>query len=127
MKKVILSVALILGIVGATNARIQDQGQVQQDRTTVISTQSQDDGFKDVKLEDLNEKVQAAISVVAENYTIDVLQYNAEKQITKVGATKKDDQSKKTFYFDAEGNEITMDAAPVQPEKIEEESEEILW
>jgi len=64
MKKVILSVALILGIVGATNARIQDQGQVQQDRTTVISTQSQDDGFKDVKLEDLNEKVQAAISVV---------------------------------------------------------------
>jgi len=33
-------------------------------RTTVISTQSQDDGFKDVKLEDLNEKVQAAISVV---------------------------------------------------------------
>jgi alpha-galactosidase len=127
MKKVILSVALILGIVGATNARIQDQGQVQQDRTTVISTQSQDDGFKDVKLEDLNEKVQAAISVVAENYTIDVLQYNAEKQITKVEATKKDDQSKKTFYFDAEGTEITMDAAPVQPEKIEEESEEILW
>ena len=46
--------------------------------------------------------------VVAENYTIDVLQYNAEKQITKVEATKKDDQSKKTFYFDAEGNEITM-------------------
>ena len=75
----------------------------------------------------MNEKVQAAISVVAENYTIDVLQYNAEKQITKVEATKKDDQSKKTFYFDAEGNEITMDAAPVQPEKIEEESEEILW
>lgn len=124
MKKVILSVALIFGIIGATQAQNQNNGQIQQDQTTVISNQSQDNGFKDVKLEELNEKVQAAIQALAESYQVNAIQYNEEKQITKIEATKKDDQSKKTFYFDAEGKEIIMDTAPVQSEKSEE-SEEI--
>ena len=123
MKKVILSVALILGIIGATQAQNQNNGQIQQDQTTVISNQSQDNGFKDVKLEELNEKVQAAIRALAESYEIDSLQFNEAKQITKVEATKKDDQSKKTFYFDVEGNEITMDITSEQAEKTDESKE----
>jgi len=120
MKKVILSVALMLGILGATQAQSQNKDQIRQDQTTVISHQSQDNGFKDVKLEELNEKVQAAIRALAESYEINSLQFNEAKQITKVEATKKDDQSKKTFYFDVEGNEITMDTASEQAEKTDE-------
>jgi len=123
MKKVILSVALMLGIIGATQAQSQNKGQIRQDQTTVITHQSQDNGFKDVKLEELNEKVQAAIRALAESYEIDSLQFNEAKQITKVEATKKDDQSKKTFYFDVEGNEITMDTASEQAEKTDESKE----
>ncbi|MFZ6036987.1 MAG: hypothetical protein ACOYU1_01895 [Bacteroidota bacterium] len=69
----------------------------------------QDDGFVEVKLEDLNEKVQEAVRTISETYELNSLQYNAEKQITKVEATKKDDQSKKTFYLDKDGVETTMD------------------
>ncbi|HOV71897.1 MAG TPA: hypothetical protein PLO31_06785 [Dysgonamonadaceae bacterium] len=123
MKKVILSVALMLGIIGATQAQSQNKGQIRQDQTTVITHQSQDNGFKDVKLEELNEKVQAAIRALAESYEIDSLQFNEAKQITKVEATKKDDQSKKTFYFDVEGNEITMDTTSEQAEKTDESKE----
>lgn len=123
MKKVILSVALMLGIIGATQAQSQNKGQIRQEQTTVITHQSQDNGFKDVKLEELNEKVQAAIRTLAESYEIDSLQFNEAKQITKVEATKKDDQSKKTFYFDVEGNEITMDITSEQAEKTDESKE----
>jgi KaiC/GvpD/RAD55 family RecA-like ATPase len=123
MKKVILSVALMLGIIGATQAQSQNKGQIRQEQTTVITHQSQDNGFKDVKLEELNEKVQAAIRALAESYEIDSLQFNEAKQITKVEATKKDDQSKKTFYFDVEGNEITMDITSEQAEKTDESKE----
>jgi hypothetical protein len=123
MKKVILSVVFILGILGAAQAQSQNKDQIRQDQTTVISHQSQDNGFKDVKLEELNEKVQAAIRALAESYEINSLQFNEAKQITKVEAIKKDDQSKKTFYFDVEGNEITMDTASEQAEKTDESEE----
>lgn len=124
MKKVILSVVLILGIGVAANAHIQNRDHIQQDQKTVSAQQPQNDGFKEVKFEELNEKVQAAVRIVAESYEINSLQYNKEKQITKVEATKKDDQSKKTFYFDVDGNEIIMDADPIQPEKVEEWEDE---
>ena len=65
--------------------------------------------FVEVKLEDLNEKVQEAVRTISETYELNSLQYNAEKQITKIEATKKDDQSKKTFYLDKDGVETTMD------------------
>jgi hypothetical protein len=71
-----------------------------------------DDGFVNVKFEDLNEKVQAAVRTLIEQYDINLLQYNAEKKITKVTATSKDDQSEKIVYFDDEGKEVTLDAAP---------------
>jgi predicted Zn-dependent protease len=72
---------------------------------------SQDSDFVDVKFEELNEKVQAAVRVIDQTYYLNALQYNSEKQITKVEATKKDDNSKKTFYLDAEGNEIEMETS----------------
>ena len=83
------------------------------------SDASQDSDFVNIKFEELNEKVQAAIRAINQTYELNSLQYNAEKQITKVEATKKDDQSKKTFYLDKDGVEITMDQSsePVQNTK----------
>ena len=108
MKKVILSIAFVaaglftLSTIQAANTTNGQPG---------IEVTSNDDGFVDVKFDALNKKVQAAVRVVAQEYELNALKYNAEKQLTKVEATKKEDQSKKTFYFDAEGKELVMEEA----------------
>ncbi|WP_294069612.1 hypothetical protein, partial [Proteiniphilum sp. UBA1028] len=76
------------------------------------ATQQKEDGFANVKFEDLNEKVQQAVRKLIDKYDINALQYHAEKKITKVTATDKENQSVKTVYFDDEGKEITPEAAP---------------
>lgn len=77
-----------------------------------FTAMQQEDGFVNVKFEDLNEKVQAAVRSMLDQYDINVLQYDAEKKITKVTATNKEDQSEKIVYLDDEGKEVTLDAAP---------------
>ncbi|MDO5523738.1 MAG: hypothetical protein Q4G48_06805 [Bacteroidia bacterium] len=114
MKKVILSIALIAGIFAVTNVQAANTITEQ----PIIEVIVDDDGYVDVKFEDLNEKVQEAVTGVAQEFDLNVLQYNAEKQLTKVEATKKDDQTKKTFYFDAEGAEVVPEAE--QQEQREE-------
>lgn len=110
MKKVILSIAFVAGLGVMTNA-----GAV-----NVVNEQSSvamflgDDGFVDVPLENLNEKVQASVKALEAEYDVTALKYNAEKQLTKVKATKKEDQSEKVFYFDADGKEVKMDTAPAE-------------
>ena len=82
----------------------------------------EDDRFTDIKFEELNEKVQAAVNALGETYTVDSLKYNAEKQVTKVKATSKVDQSSKVFYFNNEGVEIVWEK-PVLNIEVEEEKE----
>lgn len=84
----------------------------QQAPSAEIFAAMQDDGFVNVKFEDLNEKVQAAVRSMLDQYDINVLQYDAEKKITKVTATNKEDQSEKIVYLDDEGKEVTLDTAP---------------
>lgn len=78
-------------------------------------------GFVEVQLQDLSETVQAAISNYTQDYDIKALKYNAEKQLTKVKLTKKDDQSIKTVYLDAEGKEVE---APAKKKEKEQEAVE---
>lgn len=118
MKKVILSIALVAGIfatanIQATNSTIEQP---------IVEIIFDDDGFVDVKFEDLNEKVQEAVRGIAQEYDLNALRYNAEKQITKVVATSKEDQSQKTIYFDAEGKETTFEE-PAQEEAVEQQQE----
>jgi len=80
----------------------------------------QDDGFADITFESLTEKVQAAVRAVAETHELNVLQYNAEKKLTKLVATNKEDQSSKTFYFNNEGEETTLDSTPAETQTQEE-------
>ena len=68
-----------------------------------------DDGFVTIKLEDLNENVQKAVLALTQNYELDSLKYNSQKQVTKVEATSKEGQATKVVYFDNEGKEILLD------------------
>lgn len=120
MKKVILSVAIIAGMLIATNIQ---KVQAIQEQPSVTMIQG-DDGFVDVKLEDLSEVVQVSINAFAQEYDIKALKYNAEKQLTKVKLIKKDDQSLKVVYLDAEGKEVEK-PAPQEQEVQKEQQEEI--
>ena len=95
------------------------QEEVQQP-SAEMSYVRQDDGFADITFESLNEKVQAAVRAVAETHELNVLQYNAEKKLTKLVATNKEDQSSKTFYFNNEGEETTLDSTPAETQTQEE-------
>ncbi len=95
------------------------QEEVQQPSAETVYVR-QDDGFADITFESLNEKVQAAVRAVAETHELNVLQYNAEKKLTKLVATNKEDQSSKTFYFNNEGEETTLDSTPAETQTQEE-------
>ncbi|WP_185140257.1 hypothetical protein [Proteiniphilum sp. X52] len=119
MKKVILSIAIIAGMLITTNVQ---QAQASQQQATVAVV-LENDGFVDVQLQDLSEAVQAAISAFAQEYDIKALKYNAEKQLTKVELTKKDDESERVVYLDAEGKEVEAPATTEESETIEQEQE----
>lgn len=118
MKKVILSVAIITGLVISTNVQKVHAIDEQPSVTMILG----DDGFVDVQLQDLSEAVQAAVSAFTQEYDITALKYNAEKQLTKVKLTKKDDQSEKVVYLDAEGKEVQAPEKTEETESVEQET-----
>ncbi|HBG41286.1 MAG TPA: hypothetical protein DDW85_07715, partial [Porphyromonadaceae bacterium] len=125
MKKVILSITLFAAGLFATSTAIQAADAINSN-LVAISVQ-QDDGFTDVKLEELPEAVQAAINALAGEYDVKTLKYHAEKQVTKVEAIKKADQSSEVLYFDAEGKQTTWEEVPEQEvkEEVQEPSAEM--
>ncbi|NLU30055.1 MAG: hypothetical protein GXX03_09425 [Bacteroidales bacterium] len=125
MKKVILSIALAAsGIFTSTSVQAANTVNTTNEKP-IIEVTLDDDGFVDVKFEELNEKVQAAINALKETYDIDVIKYNAEKQITKVKVTNKEDQSQKKIYFDNEGVETPWEEL-VKDIEQETKTEEVL-
>lgn len=120
MKKIILSIALIAGVF--TTTAVQASTQVIE--KPIIEITSDDDGFVNIKFEELSEKVQEAVRALVQNYDLNALKFNTEKQLTKVEATKKEDQTQKVFYFDAEGNEVVLES-PQEEETVTQEQEEI--
>lgn len=104
MKKIILSIAIIAGVITTTSIQTADAGE-----RPIVNSVYDNDGFVDVKLEDLNEQVQAAINELTSEYGIQALKYSSEKQLTKVKLTKRDDQSSKTVYFSDEGEQVEND------------------
>jgi hypothetical protein len=78
-----------------------------------------DDGFVEVKLEELSPVVQAAVNALTQEYEVKALKYNAEKQLTKVVGTSKEDKSEKTFILNEKGEEVKPDAAPAEKEVTE--------
>lgn len=114
MKTMMLAVALMMGV----SAFAIEEMPVLPERTmmTVVQVgQTTPDGFVPVKVEDLNEKVVAALKVYAETNDITALAYNAEKKLTKVSLTSKADGAQKVVVLDDEGKEYTGSLdAPVE-------------
>lgn len=118
MKKMILTIAMIAGMTAICNIQtLQAVSQFQ------IESVSQDEnGFVEVKLEELTPEVQEAVKAMLVDYDLKMLKYNAEKQLTKVVLTSKEDQSEKKVILDAQGKEVSKDpVAKEEPEKVEEQ------
>ncbi|MFA5734093.1 MAG: hypothetical protein WCZ71_03115 [Proteiniphilum sp.] len=105
MKKVILSFALIAGMTAMTNIQTLSAS----NRFQTEATAQDDNGFVEVKLEELAPAVREAVKALLADYDLKVLKYNAEKQLTKVVLTSKQDQSEKKVFLDAEGKEVSKD------------------
>ena len=101
MKKMILSIAVIAGMFLMTNLN-----NVNASEKPTISIVTENDGFVEVDLKDLNEKVQASINELANEYDVKSIKYNTEKQLTKVVLIKKDDQSTKKVYLNDNGEKV---------------------
>ncbi len=107
MKKIIFSIALIMsGLCFFVQAQDNVQGQVKEDTVSQTIVNQTDDGFKEIKLEELNEKVQAAIKTYENEYTVKALAYNVEKKQTKVTLLSKTDQSEKVVLLNEDGTVV---------------------
>ncbi len=107
MKRIILSVAMVTGICFFCNAQTQQATQAA-NKTEVQSTvvQSKNDGFKEVKMENLNPKVQEAINKNYATLKVKSLAYNAEKKLTKVTfVSTSANQPEKIVILNEEGKE----------------------
>ncbi len=118
MKKMILTIAMIAGMTAICNIQtLQAVSQFQ------IESVSQDEnGFVEVKLEELNPEVQTDVNALLVDYHLKVLKHNAEKQLTKVVLISKQDQSEKKVLLDEKGIEVIKDPiVKEQAETVEEQ------
>lgn len=106
MKLMMLAIAVVFG----TSAYASEKSvSFEMDSVATVS-QSNDEGYVDVKFEDLNEKVQTAVRGYTELYDVTSLAYNAEKKLTKVTLSLKADQTVKIVILDDEGKETSGEA-----------------
>src|SRR5690554_6447011 len=111
MKKVILTIALATSMITVSNVQEMNAMDLQPTATIISGDITGEDGFIEVKLEELSPAVQVAVNALTQEYDVKALKYNAEKQLTKVKLIKKEDKSKKTVYFDIEGKEVKKEPA----------------
>lgn len=101
-----MAVALIVGTTAFAN--VESTSTIDINEVSIVQTN--DDGYASVKLEELNEKVQATIQTYVETYEVAELTYHAERKLTKVTLVDRTDHSEKVVVLDDEGKE-TEDAA----------------
>jgi hypothetical protein len=100
MKKVILFAALLTGCVAFANARFTVS------ENTVTSELTIND-YKEVALADLSEVVQNAVKELAgDTYTVKKVEFDAEKELTRVTLAEKENGNEKTVILNKEGKEV---------------------
>lgn len=105
MKKVLVAVAVMASV----SAFVYAQSSVTEPVASAIemsAVEGEDDVYKDVKLEDLNQAVQTTINGYNDQYTVKSIGYNEEKKQTKVVLTPKDGAGDKEVILDDAGKEI---------------------
>jgi ABC-type glycerol-3-phosphate transport system substrate-binding protein len=104
MKKVILLVALITGTIAAANAATALETNT---KVTIETATTDNDGYKEVKLDELSQVVQASIKALAgETYVISKVEYSAELELVRATLTSKEDQQVKVVLIDKNGKEV---------------------
>ena len=100
MKRIILCAALLVGCVTFANAwTISSE--------TVSTVQITDNDYKEVALADLSQVVQNAVKELAgEDYDVKKVEFNAEKEFTKVTFLKTEDNTEKVVILNKEGKEV---------------------
>ena len=104
MKKVILLVALITGTIAAANA---ETALVSNTKATIVTTTTDNDGYKEVKLDELSQVVKTSIKALAgETYVISKVEYSAEQELVRATLTSKEDQQLKVVLIYKNGKEV---------------------
>jgi len=102
MKKVILCAALMIGCVAFANAQFTVSSE-----ETVSTVQVTNGDYKEVILADLSEVVQEAVKNLAgEVYEIKKLEFDAERELTKVTLAQKEDGGEKVVILNKDGKEV---------------------
>ena len=101
MKKVVLFAAILIGCVVFANARIT----VSSENTAILQVTT--DEYKEVAMADLNQIIQDAVKELAgETYDVKKVEFDAEKELTKITLLNKEDESEKTVILNKEGKEV---------------------
>lgn len=118
-KKIILSITIIAGMFLFSNhSDLNAKG-----KTIISIVDDDDDGFIEVNLQDLNEKVQASIKRLTKEFDVKTVKYSTEKKLTKVVLINKEDKTTKKVLFNDEGEKVEKDKDANK--KIEVENKEI--
>lgn len=102
MKKILLSAIILAGSATFANAQFSVQPQT----TPMVQVVAQDE-FKEVDLKTLSGTIQQAVVALAgETFAVKKVEFNAEKELTRVTLTNKEDNSEKIVVLDKEGKEV---------------------
>ncbi|MCD7901402.1 MAG: hypothetical protein LUH22_16520 [Bacteroides sp.] len=104
MKKLLFAVAVLMSAGTATFAQSNDS--IPQQENQSIIAQVAESTYKEVKLEDLNEKLQAAINGYNESYTLKKIEYNEGEKLVRVTMEDKSTKVEKVITLNEEGKEI---------------------
>ena len=109
MKRIILSVAVLLGTATMTFAQVST-GSTQKTQTPppagqVVKQQAQDT-FKEIKPDALNENVKKAINAYTTTFNVTKLEYNEAKKLTKVTLSNKETKAIEVVILDDAGKKV---------------------
>lgn len=105
MKKIFLTAAMVLGIFAFSNAQVTQDSVNNNKLAEVATANPTDDGYKEVKLEQLTPQVQQAIKTNYTAFEIKAVAYHETKKLTKVTLVSKDNGSEKVVVLNEEGKE----------------------
>jgi len=102
MKKVILCAAIMIGCVAFANA----QSAVSSEEI-VSAVQVTNGDYQEVTLADLSEVVQEAVKNLAgEIYEVKKLEFDAEKELTRVALIQKENGEERVVILNKDGKEV---------------------
>lgn len=103
MKRILLSAMVLMGI---GSSAIANSGSVLNSERSISVVQVMQEDYKEVSLESLNEKVQAAVNAYADAYEVKKLEFDENAKLTRVTLADKESKAEKIVILDDEGKEV---------------------